>query len=77
MSTLQGKRIAALEKATPTQTEPVEIIYTIIRPDLSVAGHMLHTRDGLVSLAPDDPRLKDCEPATEEVNAGYRAGERP
>lgn len=72
MTTLQGKRIAALEKAAPSTMEPAEIIFTIVRPDRSIAGYYLDTREGLVELAPGDPLIKDYEPATEEINGGYR-----
>lgn len=72
MSTAQSKRLTALEKTNPTPPETWEIIHQIVRPDLSTAGYMLHTTAGFVELAPGDPRLKDCEPATPSINGGYR-----
>ncbi len=72
MSAAQHKRLAALEKVTPAPPETWEVLHQIIRPDLSIAGYYLDTREGLVELAPDDPRIKDYEPVTEEVNGGYR-----
>jgi hypothetical protein len=77
MTTAQNKRLSALEKAAPTQTEHVEVIYTIVRPDRSIASHLLRTPAGLVELAPGDPRLEGYEPATPEINGGFRPGEEP
>ena len=77
MTAIQSKRLDALEKTTKGPMEPVQIIVTIVRPDRSIAGHFLRTPAGLVELAPGYPRLEGYEPATPEVNGGFRPGEEP
>ncbi len=77
MTIVQSKRLDALEKTTPSRYEPMKIIITIVRPDRSIAGHLLRTPAGLVELAPGDPRLEGYEPVTPEVNGGFRPGEEP
>ncbi|MHB1515894.1 MAG: hypothetical protein ACYCVY_09340 [Acidiferrobacteraceae bacterium] len=69
MTTVQSKRLAALEKVALGTMEPWTIIHQIIRPDGSTQGYFLV---GHGELAADDPRIKDYPPATPEVNGGYR-----
>ena len=75
MSAAQDKRLAALEKATPSQPEPIRIIRSIVRPDLSIAGYLLHTSEGYKELAPGDPLIAGYEPVTPEINGGYRVAD--
>ncbi len=75
MSATQHRRLAALEKATPATMEPITIIRTIVRPDLSIAGYLLHTSEGYKELAPGDPLIAGYEPVTPEINGGYRVAD--
>ena len=70
----EREELEAILLATP---EPMTIIHQIIRPDGSTQGYLLDTRDGYVEMPADHPLLEGYPPATPEVNAGYRVGERP
>ena len=70
----EREELEAILAATP---EPMTIICQIVRPDRSIGGYLLGTRDGYVEMPPDHPLLEGYPPATPEVNGGYRAGERP
>jgi hypothetical protein len=70
----EREELEAILLATP---EPMTIIHQIVRPDRSIGGYLLGTRDGYVEMPADHPLLEGYPPATPEVNAGYRVGERP
>ena len=70
----EREELEAILLATP---EPMTIIHQIVRPDRSIGGYLLGTRDGYMEMPPDHPLLEGHPPATPEVNGGYRVGERP
>lgn len=66
-----------LDMLLATVAEPMTIIRQVIRPDRSVAGYLLMTKDGPpIELDPNDPLLAGFPPITPEVNGGYRPGGR-
>ncbi len=78
MTTIQSKRLDALEKTVIVPAEPMRIIRQIVRPDRSTAGYLTRDASGqYVELDPNDPLLQGYPPITPEVNGGYRPGEEP
>ena len=68
---------AELDMLLAEVTEPMTMVTQIVRPDRSIGGYLLGTRDGYVELDPGDPLLEGADPITTEINGGYRPGERP
>lgn len=68
---------AELEAILAATPEPMTIIHQIVRPDLSIQGYLLMSKDGPIELDPGDPLLAGYPPATSATNDGYRVGERP
>ena len=77
LSYLTPQERAELEAILAATPEPMTIICQIVRPDRSIGGYLLGTRDGYVELDPGDPLLEGADPITPEINGGYRPGERP
>ena len=64
---------AEMEALLAAEPEPVEIVFSVIRPDLSVQAHLLREPGGgLRELSTDEIATRGLPAPTPEVNGGYR-----
>lgn len=65
-----------LEQILAATPEPVEIVFTIVRPDKSIQAHLLReSGGGLRELSTDEIATRGLAAPTPEVNNGFRRGE--
>lgn len=67
LPSLTEQEVEELDMLLAAVPTPLTVIWQVIRPDRSVAGYLLATKDGPIELDPDDPLLKDYPPATPEA----------